>query len=778
MMPNRRVLLFKAANHRGVMVALRVPLAAARNLAIEGGEPPSDLHVTLAYLGDADEMDPDVLQSLHDRLSAIALVTPPVEGAVNGLGRFRGPEEDVLYASYDAPDLPALRHRVVEAVMEAGAELAGEHGFTPHITIAYGEPGEGVEMDDLPPLPMPLRFEWLSLVWAGTESQMRLQGDPSSPGDEAPQETLPAETFSELMRASTNYRTPQELEDWAGGAAFGVRPLVAGPRCVAVKKGRAVRLAVEGLDEVEVRADDLIAGLARVPHDFIVVGTLLAREMDGLWVDPRDGALDAKVIAKLILVADDLPVFDGDMAGRPYRERYEMLRAGLAAAGGAVIVPPVVWAPAGRMSSVVSWTPRDGAGPSFPKIGIAATLASSGYTWGPTGDMAEMLFMNPDMFQKLERARKMGHPAVKHLPGQHDQESHGDRDGIAADIAVWQPLMDEHNAIQNLDRERKGLAGDHAFRAYVRRLRDLRFSVGRFYDEWPGPHAGIVGENLENADRELDNLDDLRLVEGGHITAADSALSWLHDAISKLKAGIKKQSFGAGPVVETPGKPPGDAKSKPNFPTTKEYREEDHPRDKEGQWAESGAGKDFEDAGRKMTEGPPLPNGRNTFFNPENGGLLVHGTNIAFTRVTSPELYLTDSYEEAKGYAFGLHLGGGIGKTPMVRTVEARPGRTLAAQREIDDVVENGDLSDMNTIMERARKAGYRYVTFTHPAFHGDREQFVLVSLHPNEDLRFTGGWRVKSKTEIAGTGDYFSVSPAISDIPPGRKKKPEDKVD
>lgn len=123
--------------HDGAMVALFMPAVLAQELAIEGGEPPEEMHLTLAYLGDADGIDS--AEDLAQVVAAWALETPVLVAQISGLGLFNpgGDDPPVTYASVDAPDLADARHRLVEALKRSGFPASMEHGFTPHVTLAY-----------------------------------------------------------------------------------------------------------------------------------------------------------------------------------------------------------------------------------------------------------------------------------------------------------------------------------------------------------------------------------------------------------------------------------------------------------------------------------------------------------------------------------------------------------------------------------------------------------------------------------------------------------------
>lgn len=147
----------------GVMLAFFLSDEDTQRLALPDGEAPEQLHVTLVYFGDQDEVENT------DKLPAIvqdwAADKAPITGKVNGGGQFSaGPDgRTPLYANFDAPELPAWRQSLVEHVSSFGYEPKADHGYTPHITLTYSEAGETP-----PPLPeipeLPITFDVLSLV--------------------------------------------------------------------------------------------------------------------------------------------------------------------------------------------------------------------------------------------------------------------------------------------------------------------------------------------------------------------------------------------------------------------------------------------------------------------------------------------------------------------------------------------------------------------------------------------------------------------------------------
>jgi len=133
--------------HTGIMVALFLPLVIAQGVAALYRDqfdldatviPANELHLTLLYLGDTSETTYDAGQ-LFDWLAEWARGQQSIKGKLNGVGKFNSvsPEGAPVYLSYDSPELPAFRQSLVDFFQSKGLQLEFNHGFTPHITLAY-----------------------------------------------------------------------------------------------------------------------------------------------------------------------------------------------------------------------------------------------------------------------------------------------------------------------------------------------------------------------------------------------------------------------------------------------------------------------------------------------------------------------------------------------------------------------------------------------------------------------------------------------------------------
>lgn len=129
--------LAQEQEHTGAMVALVPTAQTAAALAVPGGEPADQLHVTLAYLGDADALSDEEVQGLLAEVRDWATKTGQINGHISGYGVF-DQDPPVTYLSFDAPALPRARQDLVDRLDHAGVPADRAHGFTPHMTVAYG----------------------------------------------------------------------------------------------------------------------------------------------------------------------------------------------------------------------------------------------------------------------------------------------------------------------------------------------------------------------------------------------------------------------------------------------------------------------------------------------------------------------------------------------------------------------------------------------------------------------------------------------------------------
>ncbi len=156
----------------GFAVVLQLPPAYASRLPTE--TPAEDLHITLAFLGMNDRGDP---QSIDRAVAAVrlwALTVAPIEATLGGIGRFAaGPAGEPVYVPVDSPSITNTRPALVAFLRAAGFEVAKGHGFTPHLTLAYVQPG------DATPAPVPpfaVTCPTVSVWWDSVRVDIELTG--------------------------------------------------------------------------------------------------------------------------------------------------------------------------------------------------------------------------------------------------------------------------------------------------------------------------------------------------------------------------------------------------------------------------------------------------------------------------------------------------------------------------------------------------------------------------------------------------------------------------
>ena len=169
----------KAGDQNGCMVALDLPEDIAKQLqdACKKILPPGadplpleQMHLTLFYLGEMTKLE--FTQSrLLQACKEFARTHAPLGGMIGGIARFNGGgnvDKTALVALWDCPDLSQFRQELVEHLHAAGIDEVidegEEHGFIPHITIAY-VPADTTLNGDFALAPIPLSFNELTVAW-------------------------------------------------------------------------------------------------------------------------------------------------------------------------------------------------------------------------------------------------------------------------------------------------------------------------------------------------------------------------------------------------------------------------------------------------------------------------------------------------------------------------------------------------------------------------------------------------------------------------------------
>ncbi|MFF7198237.1 NAD(+)--rifampin ADP-ribosyltransferase [Streptomyces sp. NPDC008079] len=123
----------------GIMVAIVPPREIAEQLAREGGEPVGELHITLAYLGKISDYTPELVKWLPELVGSWAARQKAIRVRIGGVLKFSNEAENqhVLAATADIPGGAQLHSDLAAFLTGHGYRLPSEHGWLPHLTLAY-----------------------------------------------------------------------------------------------------------------------------------------------------------------------------------------------------------------------------------------------------------------------------------------------------------------------------------------------------------------------------------------------------------------------------------------------------------------------------------------------------------------------------------------------------------------------------------------------------------------------------------------------------------------
>lgn len=202
----------------GAMIALFPDDPAM--LAIPGGDPPEQLHVTLLYLGDLTDSalrldDPFVQARITQIVGGVAANIPALRLQAFGRAELNshldGPTAQVL--TVGGEHLEALRDEILEALDDAELEYQENHPtWFAHLTLAYGLVGTGgAEEVDGADIDARVGMEWISgavtVAFGATRHPYLLLGpEPEQPTEEDGPNAVPTgapSSVASVLRTST-----------------------------------------------------------------------------------------------------------------------------------------------------------------------------------------------------------------------------------------------------------------------------------------------------------------------------------------------------------------------------------------------------------------------------------------------------------------------------------------------------------------------------------------------------------------------------------------------
>lgn len=166
----------RQAEGEGSAVVLALPSADdAERLAVDGGTPPDELHVTLSYLGDPADLSitvDEAAAALARRLDGLAVCPCRVAGFAilnpNGADPERDADAEVLLV--ESHELVGLRQRTLQAV----GDRSDFPSWLPHLTLAYGA---GITREDAAARIGPISFDRVRVAYDDDYRDVPLQAE-------------------------------------------------------------------------------------------------------------------------------------------------------------------------------------------------------------------------------------------------------------------------------------------------------------------------------------------------------------------------------------------------------------------------------------------------------------------------------------------------------------------------------------------------------------------------------------------------------------------------
>lgn len=174
--------------HTGAMVALLPSDMDMERLALEGGEPADQLHVTMFYLGDSVDWDDDARGQVISNMANVARLIGPVQANVFGASLWNPGSDEPAYVWSVGDDRDAVGGaRLADARYEVQYALEDRHGgpdlpqqhspWVAHICAAYGK----ADLDAMAERVGPVTLDRLVVAFGGEWTVLPLITDQRGP---------------------------------------------------------------------------------------------------------------------------------------------------------------------------------------------------------------------------------------------------------------------------------------------------------------------------------------------------------------------------------------------------------------------------------------------------------------------------------------------------------------------------------------------------------------------------------------------------------------------
>lgn len=140
-----------STEHTGAMIALVPSPESHAMLAQSGGEPPSDLHVTMMYLGEAEAWTADMRDEIRAIGRTLAARQTAPTGTVWAVGHFNPGSEwecsTFLVSGTELENLTRLVRSLLRNRFDSDGNIPTQHApWIPHITLGYGMTPDQVDL--------------------------------------------------------------------------------------------------------------------------------------------------------------------------------------------------------------------------------------------------------------------------------------------------------------------------------------------------------------------------------------------------------------------------------------------------------------------------------------------------------------------------------------------------------------------------------------------------------------------------------------------------------
>lgn len=157
--------------HTGAMVALVPRSEDAARLAVDGGEDVEQLHLTLAFLGEAADVPDEARGEVIERALAHFVDQLPITGTGFAVAEFNPLGSDpccVLIVGDDTGRLEAEQHFVCDFIVTIPGWMPPDQRspWVPHITLMYVDPAD-IDVKELSFLTGPVIFDRVRVAFGG-----------------------------------------------------------------------------------------------------------------------------------------------------------------------------------------------------------------------------------------------------------------------------------------------------------------------------------------------------------------------------------------------------------------------------------------------------------------------------------------------------------------------------------------------------------------------------------------------------------------------------------